>query len=49
MVKLTGTQLILLAAAANRDGGSILPMPGTLKLNRETANGVLKELLKKGS
>ena len=47
LVKLTDTQLIVLAAAANRDGGSILPLPGTLKLNRETADGVLKELLKK--
>jgi hypothetical protein len=47
LVKLTDTQLILLAAAANRDGGPILPLPGKLKLNRETAEGVLKELLKK--
>jgi hypothetical protein len=47
MAKLTDTQRVILAAAANRNGGSILPLPGTLKLGRETANGILNDLLKK--
>ena len=47
MAKLTDTQRAILAAAANRDGGSILPLPGTLKLDRESADGVLNDLLKK--
>ena len=44
LVKLTDTQLVLLADAANRNEGSILPLPGTLKLDRETADGVFKDL-----
>jgi hypothetical protein len=47
MAKLTDTQLMILAAAASRDGGSILPLPKTSKLDRETADGVVNDLLKK--
>jgi len=47
MAKLTDTQLIILAAAASRDEGSILPLPGTSKLDRETADGVVNDLLKR--
>jgi hypothetical protein len=44
---LTDAQLMILAAAANRDDGSILPLPRTLKLDRATADGVVSDLLKK--
>jgi hypothetical protein len=47
MAKLTDTQLIILAAAASRDEGSILPLPRTSKLDRETADGVVNDLLKR--
>jgi hypothetical protein len=35
------------AAAANRDDGSVLPLPRKSKLDRETADGVVNDLLKK--
>jgi hypothetical protein len=47
MANLTDTQLIILAAAANRDDGAILPLPRTSRLDRETADGVVTDLLKK--
>jgi hypothetical protein len=47
MAKLTDTQLMILAAAANRDDGSILPLPRTSKLDPETADAVVNDLLKK--
>jgi hypothetical protein len=47
MAKLTDTQRLMLSAAANRNGGSVLPLPGTLKLGRETADEILNDLLKK--
>jgi hypothetical protein len=47
MAKLTATQLMILAAAANRDDGSVLPLPRKSKLDRETADGVFDDLLKK--
>src|SRR6516164_8100659 len=47
MAKLTDTQLMILAAAASRDDGSILPLPRTSKLDRETADGIVNDLLKK--
>jgi hypothetical protein len=47
MAKLTDTQLMILAAAASRDDGSILPLPRTSKLDRATADGVVNELLKR--
>ena len=47
MAKLTDTQLMILAAAASRDDGSILPLPKTSKLDRETVDGVVNDLLKR--
>ena len=47
MAKLTDTQLMILAAAASRDEGSILPLPRTSKLDRATAEGVVNDLLKR--
>ena len=47
MAKLTDTKLMILAAAANRDDGSLLPLPRTSKLDPETADGVVNDLLKK--
>jgi hypothetical protein len=47
MAKLTDTQVMILAAAANRDDGSILPLPRTSKLDPETADGAVNDLLKK--
>jgi hypothetical protein len=43
MAKLTDTQWVILAAAANRNGGSILPLPGTLKLGRRAGDGLARE------
>lgn len=47
MPRLTDTQLVILSAAAQRDGGVILPLPKTLKLNAGTTGGVLRSLLRK--
>lgn len=48
MPKLTDIQLVLLSAAAQRDGGTILPLPKRLKIERGALTRVLKGLLKKG-
>jgi hypothetical protein len=45
-VKLTDSQLVILSAAARRDGGTILPLPKSVKLNKGSATLVLKSLLK---
>ena len=45
MPKLTDTQLIILAAAAKRDDGSILPLPKKLRLEPEAAAGIFKTLI----
>ena len=45
MPKLTDTQLIILAAAAKRDHGSILPLPKKLRLEPEAAAGIFKALI----
>jgi hypothetical protein len=47
MPKLTDTQLIILAAAAKRDDGSILPLPKKLKLEPDAASGIFEALIKK--
>jgi Protein of unknown function (DUF3489) len=46
--KLTDTQLIILSTAGQRDDGTVLPLPKSLKLQGGAANHVLKNLLKKG-
>src|SRR5262245_53634830 len=45
MPKLTDTQLIILSAAAQRDGGAALPLPKSIK--HRAVNRVLKSLLDK--
>ncbi len=45
-MKLTDSQLVILSAAARRDGGAILPLPKSVKLNKGSATLVLKSLLK---
>ena len=45
--KLTATQLIILAAAAKRDDGAILPLPKKLKLDSQAGATVFQDLLKK--
>ena len=47
MVKLNDTQLVILAAAAKRDDGSILPLPKRLKAKGESAAQILANLVKK--
>ena len=47
MPKLTDTQLDMLAAAAKRDDGLILPLPKKLKLEPDIATGIFKDLIKK--
>jgi len=45
-MKLTDSQLVILSSAANRDGGAILPLAKSVKLNKGAATLVLKSLLK---
>jgi len=45
--KLTDTQLIILSAAAQRDGGEALPLPKSIKLQGGAINHVLNSLLNK--
>jgi hypothetical protein len=47
MPKLTDTQLVILSTAGQRNGGAVLPLPKSLKL-QDPANHVLKNLLKMG-
>jgi hypothetical protein len=47
MVKLSDTQLVILAAAAKRNDGSILPLPKRLKADKESAAQILGNLVKK--
>ena len=42
MPKLTDTQLVILAGAAKREDGSILPLPRKVKLEAEAAAAVFK-------
>src|ERR1700710_1857482 len=45
-MKLTDSQLVILSSAANREGGLLLPLPKSVKLNKGAAAIVLKSLLK---
>jgi hypothetical protein len=47
MPKLTDPQLVILSAAAKRDGGAILPLPKNLKIDSKAASSILNRLLKK--
>ncbi len=47
MSKLTDTQRVILAHAAKRDDGAVLPLPASLTLNAGAAKTVLLSLLKK--
>ena len=46
-MKLTDTQLVILSAAARREGGQVLPLPKSLKMNAGAITLVLKSLLKR--
>jgi DNA-binding MarR family transcriptional regulator len=48
MPKLTDTQLVILSTAGQRDDGTVLPLPKSLKLQGAAVTHVLKSLLKKG-
>ena len=48
MPKLTDLELVSLSTAANRDDGSLLPLPKKLQLKGEDVTSILKGLLKKG-
>jgi hypothetical protein len=48
MPKLTNTQLVILSTASQRDDGSVLPLPKSVKLQGGAVHHVLKSLLKKG-
>jgi hypothetical protein len=47
MLRLNDAQLVILAAAARRDNGSILPVPKRLKLDEEATTQILGGLVKK--
>ena len=48
MPKLTDSQLVILSAAAKREGGAALPPPKSLKVKGGALTTVLKSLIKKG-
>ena len=48
MPKLTDILLVSLSAAAQRDDGSLLPLPKKLQLKGEAVTSMLKGLLKRG-
>jgi hypothetical protein len=48
MTKLSDTQAVILSAAAQRDDGAVLPLPGTLKLKGGAVDKVLGSLNAKG-
>ena len=48
MPKLTDTQLVVLSAAADRDNGTALPLPTSLKLKGAAVTKTLEGLCKKG-
>jgi hypothetical protein len=48
MPKLNDTQLVILSTAAQREAGSALPVPDTIKANEKTVASVLKGLVKSG-
>jgi hypothetical protein len=47
MSKLSDDQMVVLSAAAQRDGGAALPLPKSLKLQGDAVRHVLKSLLTK--
>jgi hypothetical protein len=48
MTKLTDTQVVILSAAAQRDGGAVLPLPETLRIKGGAVDKVLGSLKAKG-
>ncbi len=48
MPKLTDTQLVILSAAAERDGGTVLPMPKSLQTSKAAATKTIKSLMNRG-
>lgn len=48
MAKLTDRQLVILSAAAQKDGCVVLPLPKSLKLNKGAATSVLNSLVRRG-
>jgi hypothetical protein len=48
MPRLTDSELVILSAAARRDGGTILPTPKSLKVKGRALNSIFQGLLKKG-
>ena len=48
MPKLTDSQLVILATAAERPDGTVLPLAKSLKLNKGAVAAVLKSLVKRG-
>ncbi len=48
MPKLTDTQLVILSAAAERDGGAVLPLPKSLKANKAAIARTIKSLINRG-
>ena len=48
MPKLTDTHRVILSAAAQHDGGAVLPLPAALSLKKSSAVLVLKGLIRKG-
>jgi len=47
MLNLTDTQLVILTAAARREGGSFLPLPRRIKLDAAAASDLLKSLIRR--
>ena len=45
-MRLTDSQLVILNAAAQREGGMLLPLPKSIRLNKGAATLVMKSLLK---
>ena len=48
MPKLTDTQLVILSAAAQREGGAALPLPKSLKIKGAAVAKTFEGLRKKG-
>jgi DNA-binding MarR family transcriptional regulator len=48
MSKLTDPQLVILSAAAQRDGGAALPLPKSLKIKGAAVSKMLDRLRKQG-
>lgn len=48
MPKLTDTQLVILANAAQRDDRAVLPLPSSITLNKGAVTTVLKAMIKRG-